>query len=483
MAAARKRVFLTGAAGNWGRFVLDEFRNRADRFEVIALVLPTPNDTAAIRRYEDMPNLQVRFGDLTDYDAVAACVAGSDYVAHLGGIVSPAGDDNPELALRVNVGSIRNIVRAVQAQPDPSAIGVIGIGTIAQFGDRNPPHHWGRIGDPMRPAHFDAYAQSKIVAEKALVDSGLPKWVSLRQTGIFHPGMLEIRDPIMTHSPFEGVMEWASADDSARLIANICEDLMPSEFWCDAYNIGGGEAWRLTNWELQTRMTAAFGVRDVRKWYERNWFATRNFHGQWYSDSDDLEKLVPFRGDSFDAALARAVAARPSLKLAGSMPAWVVKNLFMKPLTVKPRGTMRYLRDNDVEKINAYFGSRREWEQIGGWDTFWPPHPDPVPSLLEHGYDETKDPATWNRADLADAADFRGGQLLSADVTTGAIAISVTWKCANGHEFEASPRLVLRCGHWCPECVLDTAGYARQSERNQFLAQLETPSKRSEIRG
>ncbi|WP_395311490.1 NAD(P)H-binding protein [Mycobacterium sp. AMU20-3851] len=474
---ARKRVFLTGAAGNWGRFVLDEFRTRADRFEVIALVLPTPNDTAAIRQYEDMSNLQVRFGDLTDYDAVAECVAGADYVAHLGGIVSPVGDDNPELALRVNAGSMRNIVRAVQAQPDPSAIGVIGIGTIAQFGDRNPPHHWGRIGDPMRPAHFDGYAQSKIVAEKTLVESGLPKWVSLRQTGIFHPGMLEIRDPIMTHSPFEGVMEWASADDSARLIANICEDQMPSEFWCDAYNIGGGEAWRLTNWELQTRMTAAFGVSDVRKWYERNWFATRNFHGQWYTDSDDLEKLVPFRGDSFDAALTRAVAANPSLKMAGRMPAWVVKNLFMKPLTLKPRGTMAYIRDNDVEKINAYFGSRRKWEQIGGWDTFWPPHPDPVPSLLEHGYDETKDSATWNRADYADAADFRGGQLLSEDVTTGAIATPLTWKCADGHEFEASPRLVLRCGHWCPECVRDTAGYARQSERNQFLAQFATQSK------
>ena len=57
----------------------------------------------------------------------------------------------------------------------------------------------------------------KVVAEKLLVDSGLPRWASLRQTGIFHPGMLEIRDPIMTHSPFAGVMEWASDQDSARL--------------------------------------------------------------------------------------------------------------------------------------------------------------------------------------------------------------------------------------------------------------------------
>lgn len=471
--STRKRIFLTGATGNWGRVTLDEFLSRSDRFDVVALVLPTPADTAVIRRYEGMPNLEVRFGDLTDFAAVKACVDGADFVIHLGGIVSPVGDDDPELAHRVNVGSMRNIVRAVQAQPDPAAVGVVGIGTVAQTGDRNPPHHWGRIGDPLRAAHFDGYGQSKIAAERVLVDSGLPKWAWLRQTGIFHPGMLAIRDPIMTHSPFEGVMEWAAVEDSARLVANICEDDVPQHFWCDIYNIGGGEAWRLTNWELQTRMTAAFGVRDVRKWYERNWFATQNFHGQWYTDSDDLEKLVPFRGETFDTALKRAVAANPSLKLAGRIPPWIVKNLILRPLTVKPRGTMAFLRENDEAKINAYFGSRRQWEEIGNWATFWPPCPDRTPALLEHGYDETKDRAAWGAEDYAAAADFRGGQLLSTDVATGDIATPLAWRCALGHEFTGSARLVLRGGHWCPDCVRDTAGYRKQAERDQFLAQLE----------
>jgi hypothetical protein len=41
-----------------------------------------------------------------------------------------------------------------------------------------------------------------------------------------------------------------------------------------------------------------------------NLFATRNFHGQWYTDSDKLESLVPFRREvfaDFVAALARDV--------------------------------------------------------------------------------------------------------------------------------------------------------------------------------
>ncbi|MFB7893634.1 NAD-dependent epimerase/dehydratase family protein [Microbacterium sp. NPDC056044] len=469
----RKRVFLTGAAGNWGTRILDEFKSRADRFDVVALVLPSARDTAAIRAYEDMANLDVVFGDLIDYAAVERCVRGADYVLHVGAAVSPAVDDNPGLATRVNVGSVRNIIRAVKAQPDPSAIAVVGIGTVAETGDRNPPHHWGRVGDPLRVAVFDEYGQSKIAAEKELVDSGLPRWAWLRQTGIFHPGVLEIRDPIMTHSPFAGVMEWVSVEDSARLMANICEPEVPEEFWGGIYNIGGGEAWRLTNWELQTRMTAALGVKDVRQWYDRNWFATQNFHGQWYTDSDRLEELVPFRQDTFDQALSRAIAANPKLRMAGKVPAALVKKLIMEPLTLRNRGTMAYIRDADRVGIDAFFGSRKEWEAIGGWETFWPPRPDRIPHTYELGYDESQPTSQWDTETYSEVADFRGGTLLTAEATAGDIATALTWQCAFGHTFTGSPRLILTGGHWCPDCVLDSANYKTQAQRNRFLAQIE----------
>ncbi len=469
----RTRIFLTGAAGNWGTRILDLLRDRADQFDVLALVLPTKRDIAAIRRYEDMANLDVVFGDLTDYATVLRCVQGADYVLHVGAAVSPATDDHPGLATRVNVGSIRNIVQAVKAQPDPSSIAVVGIGTVAQTGDRNPPHHWGRVGDPMRVAVFDEYGQSKVAAEKELVDSGLPKWVWLRQTGIFHPGVLEIRDPIMTHSPFAGVMEWVSVEDAARLMVNICEPDVPQEFWQDVYNIGGGRDWRLTNWELQTKMTGALGVKDVRRWYERNWFATRNFHGQWYTDSDRLQELVPFREDTFQDALQRAIAANPGLRLAGRIPPSLIKKYVMKPLTLRPRGTMAYLRDGDERGIEAFFGSREAWSAIGDWDTFWPPRPSVVPRLLELGFDESLAPEQWTVMDYLEAASFRGGEMTSTNVLAGDVATPLNWRCALGHAFTGSPRLILRFGHWCPECVKDSASYRDQAQQNQLLAQLE----------
>ncbi len=76
----KKNVFLTGATGNWGRSILREFSERADRFNIVALVLPSKKDRESIRQFADMPNLTVVYGDLTDYDAVERCVRGADYV-------------------------------------------------------------------------------------------------------------------------------------------------------------------------------------------------------------------------------------------------------------------------------------------------------------------------------------------------------------------------------------------------------------------
>lgn len=139
-------------------------------------------------------------------------------------------------------------------------------------------------------------------------------------------------------------MSWsgASAEDSARLLAGIATPDVPDEFWGGIYNIGGGEGWRLTNWQLQTAISAALGVAaDVQSWHERKWFATGYFHGQWYTDSDRLLELVPFREDTFEEALRRAVAALPSgVRNAGRVPGWIGKHLIMKPLARQPRGIM-----------------------------------------------------------------------------------------------------------------------------------------------
>jgi len=466
-------VFLTGGTGAWGRAALREFRARGDRFRVIALARPGKPSTSALREFAGWPGLEVLWGDLTDPGTVASGVGRADVVIHLGAVVSPLADERPELAHRVNVGGIRNIIAAVRALPDPSRVAVVGVGSIAESGDRNPPHHWGRIGDPIMVSAFDEYGQSKVIAERELVESGLPRWAWLRQTGILHPGMIQIRDPIMTHPPLGGVMEWASDEDSARLVVNLCEPSVPDEFWQGTWHIGGGEDWRLTNWEFLEATAGALGIADIRKWYDRDWFALRNFHGFWFTDSDRLEELVPFRADTVEAAFGRAAAAMsPFVRRIAGPFAPIARRLVIQRMAQRPRGTLAAIRSGDESAIKAMFGSLEDWRAIGDWSTFEPFAPSRVPTYLDHGYDEDRPSSTWTATDYSGVAAHRGGRMLTEDVGVGEIARPLAWVCADGHSFTASPRLVLRGGHWCPICVRSPADYARQAERNAFLAQV-----------
>lgn len=206
----RRTVFLTGGTGVWGRATLTEFARRDGEYRVIALVRPGSHTGQAIAPFLGQDWLTVLEGDVTDPAPVAAGVREADVVLHLGAVVSPLADRHPQLAMRVNTGGIRNLVDAVRALPDPGRVSVVGIGSVAQYGSRNPPVHWGRVGDPLRVSGFDVYALSKIIAERMLVESGLPRWTWLRQTGILHPRLAATRDPIMTHAPLDGVMEWTS---------------------------------------------------------------------------------------------------------------------------------------------------------------------------------------------------------------------------------------------------------------------------------
>jgi len=468
----KKTVFLTGASGTMGREGLRELLERRDRFQVVALVPPTDKDRAWMEPFADDPALTIVWGDLTNFNDVLRGVTSADIVLHVGGIIPPLADHEPELARKVNVGGANNIVRAIRLQPEPDRCKLIYIGTVAQTGDRMPPLHWGRTGDPIFISEFDYYAISKTIAERAVIDSGLKHWVSLRQTGIAHIGLLDTLDPIMFHVPLNGVLEWVTARDSGRLLANVCEDDVPEEFWRRIYNIGGGSRLRLTNHEFMARTFAALGVSDFRRVTEPQWFATRNFHGQWFADSDVLEYYLRFRQDSLDDFLAVLRSHAGWRRWAAcAVPSSLVKAR-LAALARQPTGTLGWIEHGEKESIRAYFGSLEAQERIPNWNRQILKRPSDTPVRLDHGYDESKPKTSLGVEDMKAAARFRGGDCLSTEMVRGDLRTRILWRCAFGHEFEASPTLVLLGGHWCPHCFPAPWHYAREAERNLFLAQV-----------
>ncbi|MPM86869.1 hypothetical protein SDC9_133961 [bioreactor metagenome] len=73
------------------------------------------------------------------------------------------------------------------------------------------------------------------------------------------------------------------------------------------------------------------------------------------------------------------------------------------------------------------------------------------------------------------AAAFRGGECISDSMTKGDLFTPLKWKCSFGHEFEMTPNLVLKGGHWCPECLPWPWNYDEVAANNPFFAQVWYP--------
>lgn len=474
----KKTVFLTGSSGNMGFAGFKELYKRKHMYNIVLLNLDTAVARKKFAPYEKDPAVKCVWGDFTNYEDVLTCVEGADYVLHVGGLVSPAADYYPEKTLYTNITAMENIIRAVKAQPDPDKIKVVYIGTVAQTGDRNFPTHWGRTGDPIQISVYDHYAISKTIAEQLLADSGLRYWVSLRQTGILYPDIFKNMDPIMYHVPINGVLEWATLEDSGRLCAKVCNGRVPEEFWRRFYNISSGPDYRLTNYEFEQLLLSSMGMvgKDLpKKLFEPNWFILQNFHGQWYTDADELENYLHFRHNVPIKEYFRRLSKQAPLlyRFSSLAPYGILKRTMMHDIANTPLyGTRAWVNNGIKDRITAYYGSYEKYDSIGSWDEFEVIIPDKNEmSYLDHGYDESKELASLGIEDMKKAAEFRGGECVS-EKTGEDIYTPIKWRCAFGHEFEMSPNLVLKGGHWCPDCLPMPWEYDKIAKVNPFFAQV-----------
>lgn len=503
-------VFISGATGNMGWAGFKELYARKDRFNIRLLARPSKKNREKLAPYIGDPSVTVVWGDLCNYNDVLEAVTGSDYVLHVGGMVSPAADYYPEKTLKVNVLSAENVAKAVMAQPDHDKIKLVYIGSVAQLGDRRWPFHWGRSGDPVIPSAYDKYSVSKCLAEKAIVDCGVKHWVSLRQSGILYPGIISVVNPTAFHVPVAGVLEWCTIEDAGVLLANVCEPWVEDSFWNNFYNIGSGESFRMSNYEFESRVLSALGLGKPERVFEAKWFATRNFHGMWYADSDRLENYLHFRhnvpADEYFVSMKKRLPWFYSLAFLA--PSIAIK-LFMRRYAYEKDLGTQYWAAHDPEKLNAYYGSREKYEAIKTWNDVIPhPMEKNYAKAVEkgevvkfnHGYDESKSIYDLTDEEISAAAAFRGGKFLgvadNACAAGNAVAVGnagtadkvddarqncegsrripcmqYLWECENGHRFTASLEYVLLGGGWCCECDVEWPEKVT-TEKNVFYSQL-----------
>lgn len=478
----KKKILLTGATGTMGMAAMREFAQRTSRPDIVVFARDSKKNRRKLAPFLRLSGVEAVWGDLRDAEKVKGALKGCSMALHVGGMVSPAADYVPQLTMEVNTGAMQNIIDAIKALPDPAGCALVYIGSVAQYGHKEPPHHWVSASDLLQPSLFDHYALSKVKAERLMAESGLPRWASLRLGSILSADLLmKGTDPITFHVPLRGVLEWTTDGDCGRLLANIAQAELPDSFWQRFYNIGSGNTFRLVYHDFESRLLSAIGCPPPEKIFEADWFATSNFHGAWFRDSDLLDNLLHFRGkDTCDEHFRRMRSTLPwYFRLTPLAPAFLIK-AFMKRIAAKrPFGPLAWLADSAPElpdspgkrhaeaRVKAFFGSRHQHDLISDWAHRRPTKLSVVtPAHDTHGTLEaaTTGMSVWSdkpeerieAADLQAIAAKLGGRLMSWP--GGKLDSPAEWSCRCGHRFSMRPASLIRGGHWCQQCLEEQGG-------------------------
>jgi nucleoside-diphosphate-sugar epimerase len=490
---AKQKVLLLGASGSMGSQAFQELWNRKDsngqrKYDIILLQRPSEENKKIFASYEQecgiksIPSkgivenggLKIVWGDATNYEDMVTAVHGVDWVLCPMAFIAPAADHKPDMAKAVNTTAIEYIVKAIHEVGGKDHIKFVYTGSVAETGDRIDTIHMGRIGDPLKPSAFDFYACTKIGGERAVIESGLKYWASLRLTYIAIPDAMSLLDPIMYHQPIQTRIEMITNHDAGVGLINCLDVPEDSDFWRRVYNMGGGPKCRFIFMDYMDQMMKLLGFGNYQKIMERKWFALRNFHCQWYEDSHICNEYLHYWNETLEDHYKQVKQNAPGyVKFAGAwpirylIPPALIKKI-MKKMTMGKDGTLYwYLNRNDA-RITAFYQSYEKYENIPDWGV-------DMPDLtienkrLNHGYDESK--SKLNLGDLKGAAEFRGGKMLSPS-WNGDVYDKLKWKCAFDHEFDASPFLVLKAGHWCPKCAAPPWNYDDIAKLNPFFAQV-----------
>lgn len=335
------KVLLTGASGAVGRAVLHELVRRNQEFDLTVFDKKSKASRSILHPFKK--KIQLVYGDVSDKNATREVCKNKDYVIHLAAIIPPKADELPDLAYRVNVLGTKNLIENLKAF-SPNAF-FIYTSSISVYGDRvkNPAI---RIGDPLKPSKGDAYAVTKIEAEKLVKESGL-HWTIFRLTAIFGPSNLHL-NPLFFHMPLNTSLEIATTHDTGY---SLVQAIPHSEALQNKiFNLGGGEPCRISYHDFLQRSFPLFGLGNFDM--PEKAFATQNFHCGIYADGDDLEKILHFRSETVEELLQQMSSRIPQWKR------WLTQ-LFSKQIKkslIKKSEPLNALKQKNIPLIKRFYG-------------------------------------------------------------------------------------------------------------------------------
>lgn len=281
------KILVTGGAGSVGRELAQKLVEAGQHVRVFDLPVC---DFSAL---EALPCTEIIKGDIGNPDTVRQAVDGVDAVLHLAALLPLASERDRDKTFAVNVTGTQRVVEAIQATGNRARL--VFSSTVATYGntmDEPPPL---RVNHAQNPV--DIYGESKIAAERAIMNSGVP-YTILRITAISIPALLDPPEvyPFMHDQRVELINR---ADVVAALLAAVQQDTTLNR----VYNISGGPTWQMRGHEYVEQV---FRVMDIP--IEEANYRQTPWWSDWY-DTAEAQAALHFQCTTFDEYLAQLDAA------------------------------------------------------------------------------------------------------------------------------------------------------------------------------
>ncbi|MDE6029036.1 MAG: NAD-dependent epimerase/dehydratase family protein [Clostridiales bacterium] len=451
-------VAITGITGNMGQATFEALNGL--ELDEIRLLIRTPKRFKKALKANKALNSKVKIiqGGMTDRQAVMQLVTGADIVINMAAVIPPRSDQNPNAAVACNQIGTELLVSTIESITDNQPA-LVHVSTVAVYGNRTGAHPFGRVGDPLLTSPLDVYSATKVRGEFRVLESKITKWAVIRQSAMLHPQMItdNVHDGLMFHTAYNAPLEWVTAHDSGVLIRNIIKKFMdgtmPDKFWKRCYNIAGGKANRRYGIQTFDEGFAIMGG-SSKKFFKPVYNATRNFHGVWYLDGNELNDMFDFQSQTTEEYWQQVFKAHPIFKLGKLAPRSLIHLFLFRRLLNDKNAPSYWAKHGDEARMIAYFGGTAEYEKLKKveWKDFPLLDPAQIPNFDDnetpvfYGYDITKPDEQITQADVAAVAEAHGGKLLST--FDGDMYKKLNFQTQDGELFSANAYTVLRAGHW-----------------------------------
>ena len=304
------KIIITGGFGNVGMALIKEFLAR--EHDITVFELESKRTRKIAKRYRG--KVSVIWGNICDQDSVNNAVKDKDVIVHLVGLIPPKSEENRKLCFMLNVDGTINVLKAIRNTGNgPKLIFTSSASVMGPTQDKVPP-----ISPYDIPVPTSNYTQSKIDAEKEIVESGVKYCICRLGAVLSSQARIDLSIAkegfnINLENRLEAVLDL----DVATAIANAAELLVVGDnINGKILNIGGGEenGFQIHGKDLVVPLFERMGVGRM----DSELFTKDDYFLDWM-DTEESQTLLKFQNHTFSESMEIFVAPykkyRPLIRL------------------------------------------------------------------------------------------------------------------------------------------------------------------------